>query len=163
AFNVLDWPDKDSAGQVQDIDGKTFADLAGGQGRTPAINDNFGDMKLIPMLEIRIPGPVTNLPPQSDLTPYNISVQNFNADGSVKLVYVPLNLVTDAQSGQRVAFNGRMRYLPSGNWPAPQQIRLVWVVQALVDLPCDKRAPNAAQQGCAADGYLHNIPQVVQS
>src|SRR5262249_34872518 len=64
AFNVLDWPDKDSAGQVQDIDGKTFADLAASPGalgaHIPAINDNFGDMKLIPMLEIRIPGPVTN-------------------------------------------------------------------------------------------------------
>src|SRR6185436_17148452 len=31
AFNVLDWP-RDDAGQVQDVDGKTFADLAAAQG-----------------------------------------------------------------------------------------------------------------------------------
>ncbi|RIK42794.1 MAG: hypothetical protein DCC55_07765 [Chloroflexi bacterium] len=163
SFSVLDWPGQDSAGQVQDIDNKTFADFAIAQGRTPAPGDADGDMKLIPMLEIRIQGSPTNLPAQSELTPYNISVQNYSQDGSTKLVYVPLNLVTDEQTGQRVAFTGRMRYLPQGSWPTPHQVRLVWVVQMLVDLPCDRGAPNAAQQGCGADGYIRNIPQVVQS
>ena len=76
AFNVLDWP-SDSEAQMQDIDGVTFADTGG-----KAANDANGDLKLIPMLEIRInaPGglPTTNLPSQADLTPYNITVNNFN-------------------------------------------------------------------------------------
>lgn len=70
AFNVLDWPHNDSQSQMQDIDGKNFADLAAAQGRNAAANEAHGDMKLIPMLEIRISGTTTNLPPQSDLTPY---------------------------------------------------------------------------------------------
>jgi hypothetical protein len=160
AFNVLDWP-RDSEGQVTDIDGKTWADVAASQGRAAEANEAYGDMKLVPMLEIRIAGATTNLPPQSDLTPYNISVNDF-ATG-VKAAYVPLNLITDERSGARVAFNARMRYLPAGNWPAPHEVRLVWAVQALVDVPCDPAAADAAQQGCAADGYIHNVPQVIQT
>ncbi|HMN26743.1 MAG TPA: hypothetical protein PKE45_01215, partial [Caldilineaceae bacterium] len=69
AFNVLDWP-QDSGGQVQDVDGKTYADVTGGTNASEA----NGDMKVVPMLEIRIPITSANLPPQSDLTPFNISV-----------------------------------------------------------------------------------------
>ena len=49
AFNVLDWP-QDSVGQVRDVDGKSYADLATAQGRAPDANEANGDMKLIPML-----------------------------------------------------------------------------------------------------------------
>jgi hypothetical protein len=119
---VLDWP-RDNQAQVQDVDGKTFADMAAA-GSTPASNEANGNMKLIPMLEIRIQGTTTNLPPQRDLTPYNISVNNYTGDGSTKVVYVPLSVMTDEKTGARVAFAGRMRYLPSGNWPAPQDVRL---------------------------------------
>ncbi|MCE7981159.1 MAG: hypothetical protein DYG89_08210, partial [Caldilinea sp. CFX5] len=163
AFNVLDWPRNDNQGQVQDVDGGTYADLAATQGRTPNVNEPFGDLKLVPMLEIRLPTSGANLPPQSDLTPYNISVNNFTADGSQKVVYVPLNIVKDEQSGQRVAFTGRMRYLPTGAWPSPHTVRLVWMVQMLSDLPCDPQAPTAVADGCQADGYIHNAGQVVQS
>jgi hypothetical protein len=162
AFNVLNWP-RDNQGQVQDVDGKTFADLAAAQGRVPAANEANGNMKLIPMLEIRIQGATTNLPPQSDLIPYNISVNDYTADGSTKVAYVPLSIVTDEKTGARVAFNGRMRYLPTGNWPTPHDVRLAWVVQTLTDLPCDHTDPQAVAQGCAADGYIHNVSQVVQS
>jgi hypothetical protein len=162
AFNVLDWP-RDSAGQITDVDGKTWADYAAAQGRMPAANESFGDLKLVPMLEIRITGATTNLPPQSDLTPYNISVNNYTADGSTKIAYVPLTLINDEKTGQRVAFGARMRYLPSGSWPAPHDVRLAWAVQMLVDAPCDPDAANAAQIGCASDGYIHNQPQVIQT
>lgn len=163
ALNVLDWPQNDKAGQVQDVDGKTYADLAAAAGRTAATNEASGDLKLIPMLEIRLPANGANLPPQSELTPYNITVSNLSSDGSQKVVYVPLNIINDEQSGQRVAFGARMKYLPTGAWPTPHDVRLLWMVQTLNDLPCDPKAPNAAAEGCAADGYIHNAGQVVQS
>ncbi len=163
ALNVLDWPQNDKAGQVQDVDGKTYADLATAAGRAPGANEANGDLKLIPMLEIRLPTNGANLPPQRELTPYNISVNPLTSDGSQQVVYVPLNVVTDDTTGQRVAFSARMKYLPTGNWPTPHAVRLAWVVQTLNDLPCDPNAPGAAAKGCAADGYIHNVGQVVQT
>ncbi len=163
ALNVLDWPQNDNAGQVQDIDGKTYADLAAAAGRTAAANEAAGDLKLIPMLEIRLPANSANLPSQSELTAYNISVSNLSSDGSQKVAYVPLSIITDEATGQRVAFGARMKYLPTGSWPTPHDVRLLWMVQTLNDLPCDPKAPNAAATGCAADGYIHNTGQVVQS
>jgi len=157
AFNVLDWP-QDADGQVRDIDGKTFADL-GGSGAA----DANGDMRLIPMLEIRVPNFGAHLPPQAALTPYNISVNNLTTNGSSKVAYVPLSVVTDEKTGERVAFNARMRYLPNGAWTNPHEVRMVWNVIALVDVACDPKAPNAAARGCASDGYIRNVPQVLHS
>ncbi|MFN8487403.1 MAG: LamG-like jellyroll fold domain-containing protein [Caldilineaceae bacterium] len=162
AGNVLDWP-QDSEGQMRDVDAKTYADYAASQGRTPDPNESNGDLKLIPMLEIRLPSASANLPPQSDLAPYNITVNNYTADGATKVVYVPLSVVTDEKTGTRTAFSGQMRYLPTGGWPNPHEVRLVWVVQALTDRPCDPKDPQQVAQGCQTDGYIHNIPQVLQS
>ena len=161
AFNVLDWPRNDNAGQVQDIDGKSYADLAASQGRSAGANEALGDMKLVPMLEIRVPNTNANLPPQSDLTPYNISVNPL--DATTKVVYMPLSIINDEQTGQRVAFSGRMRYLPSGAWPTPHDVRLAWVVQVLTDIPCDRTKAQDVAAGCASDNYIHNVGQVVQS
>jgi len=163
AFNLLDWPDDDDQGQVIDIDGGTYDDLAAAEGRAAGPNEANGDMKLVPMLEIRLPANGGNLPPESDLEPYSIIVNNLTEDGSQQVAYVPLSLAVDGQTGQRVAFSGRMRYLPTGSWPTAHEVRLAWVVQMLVDIPCDHSAPDAAAIGCAADGYIHNVPQVVQS
>jgi hypothetical protein len=165
AFNVLDWPQGDSDGQVQDTDGATFADLAAAAGRAPGSNESYGDLKLIPMLEIRMPdaGAAANLPPQSDLTPYNVTVNDFDDAGIAKVAYVPLSMVTDEKTGERVAFSARMPYLPTGTWATPHSVRLAWVVQALVDVPCDPNAADAADQGCGADGYIRNQPQTLQS
>jgi hypothetical protein len=160
AFNVLDWP-QDSAGQVRDVDGQTYANVATSSGSTPAASEANGDMKVVPMLEIRIPITSANLPPQSDLTPFNISVNDFAPDGKTKIAYIPLNVVTDEKSGQRVAFSAQMRYLPTGAWLDPHEVRLAWLVQALVDLPCDKTTDPSAD--CQADGLRNNVPQVIQS
>ncbi|HMN30091.1 MAG TPA: hypothetical protein PKE45_18205, partial [Caldilineaceae bacterium] len=78
-----------------------------------------------------------------------------------KVAYIPLNVVTDEKSGQRVAFSAQMRYLPTGAWLDPHQVRLAWLVQALVDLPCDKKTDTSAD--CQADGNRNNVPQVLQS
>ena len=157
AFHVLDWPE-DREGQIIDIDRSTFADVAAAAGRTPAANEEFGDMKLIPMLELRIQGETTNLPPPEDLAPYGIIANDLSAEGSGKIAYVPLTVQTDEQTGERVAFTGRMPYLPTGSWPTPHEARLVWTIQTLLDLPCDPDAADAASIGCAADGYIHNSP-----
>ena len=160
AFNVLDWP-QDSQGQIRDVDGKSYADLTPAGG-APAANNTLGDMKLAPMLEVRMPTASANLPPASDLLPYNITVNDYTADGATKIAYLPLSLVTDEQTGQRVAFTARMRYLPTASWGQAHEVRLVWLVQALVDLPCDPQAADA-EPACAADGYIHNVPQVIRS
>ena len=160
AYNVLDWP-HDSEGQIQDVDNKTFADTFAAQGKIPAPNDSNGDMKLIPMLEIRIQGATTNLPAQSDLLPYDILVSDY-APG-VKAIYVPVSLVTDEKTGARVAFEARMLYLPGATWPAAHDVRLAWTVQALTDIPCDPKTANASAVGCQADSYIHNVAQVVQT
>jgi hypothetical protein len=160
AHNVLDWP-QDSEGQVRDVDNKSYADVAGAS-LTEGAEAN-GDMKLVPMLEIRIPNSSANLPSQAELTPFNISVNDFTPDGATKVAYVPLAIVIDDQSGERVAFSGQMRYKPTGSWSTPHSVRLAWVVQALNDLPCDPKAADAAAQGCQSDGYIHNHPSVIQS
>lgn len=115
------------------------------------------------MLEIRMPTAGANLPPQSDLTPFNITINNFTADGATKVAYVPLTVVKDEASGQRVAFSGQMRYLPTGSWPSPHDVRLVWGVQALVDRPCDPKDAQQVAQGCQPDGYIHNVPQMLHT
>ncbi len=166
AHHVLDWP-QDSDGQVRDVDGKTYADVAAAQGRTPVAGDENGDMKLLPMLEIRIPAASANLPSQAELTPFNITVNDFTTDGSTLVAYAPLALVTDPLSGERVAFSGQMRYKPTGSWSTPHSVRLAWVVQGLNDLPCDPEVDNAAAQGCQRDsagrGYIYNQPMMVHS
>jgi hypothetical protein len=162
AFNVLDWP-QDSAGQMRDIDGITYADYASSGGRAANASEANGDLKLVPMLEIRIPADSANLPAQVDLTPFNITLNDFTQDGQTKVAYVPLNVVTDERTGQRVAFSGQMRYQPSGSWPNAHQVRLAWVVQALVDLPCDPENADEVAQGCQPDGYIHNTPQPIHT
>ena len=162
AYNVLDWP-QHSVGQMRDVDGKTYADFAAATGRTADASESNGDMKLLPMLEIRIPITSANLPSQAELTPFNISVNDFTADGQTKVAYVPLTMVNDLLTGERVAFSGQMRYKPTGSWSVPHSVRLAWVVQTLNDLPCDPKAADAAAQGCQSDGYIHNQPAMLHS
>ena len=102
------------------------------------VNEENGDMKLIPMLEIRMADGGAKLPPQNELTPFSISVNNFTSDGSTKVAYVPLTVVTDEQTGERVAFSAQMRYLPTSVWNTAHSVRLAWVGQALIDQAGDK-------------------------
>ncbi len=140
AFNLLDWP-QDDKGQIR------------------AVDDQPENMKLLPMLEIRIPNGATMLPPQSDLDPYSIAVGDGEAAGE-KVAYLPLSLVTDQQSGERVAFGGRMRYLPQAAWQS-QEVRLVWMVQMDNDLSCDYEDTEDRDNGCTKEGYFLNRGQIV--
>ncbi|MCO6453542.1 MAG: hypothetical protein J5I90_22360 [Caldilineales bacterium] len=174
AYNVLDWP-TDHEGQVQDWDGKTFADQLTSSAAASATNEDNGDMRLTPMLEIRIEGATTNLPPQNILTAYNISLSDLTTDGTAygpvigKVAYVPLVLVSDDATGGRVAFSARIPYLPGGAWGNAHKIRMVWSVQMLTDIPCDPTDQESVVMGCMAvpgdpeSGLIYNRPQVVQS
>ncbi len=74
AYNVLDWPVGDTIGHMRDVDDGTFKSTS-------------GDMRLVPMLELRIPANSANLPLQKDLTPYNISLTALGDD--VLVAYIP--------------------------------------------------------------------------
>ncbi|MCX6047416.1 MAG: hypothetical protein NT075_20110, partial [Chloroflexi bacterium] len=155
ALNVLDWP-QDVEGQFQDGDGKTYAEQPGGNAiANPA--DANGDMKLIPMLEIRMPTGSANLAAASDLLAYNIALANFSQDGATKVLYAPLRLSTDDKTGARVAFNARIPLWAVGPWEQPHDVRLVWVVQALTDF-CDQ-----VVDGLCQHYSVQNQPQVIQS
>ena len=153
AFNVLDWPEGDVDGQMQDADGRTFYQENNDLSRSP--NDN-GDLKLIPMLEIRITGDPDNLPSREELEKYGIIVQNMRADGSEKAVYVPLYLATVEKGRERVAFYGRMLYLPDKSWGNAHQVRLAWVIQALVDV-CEKYKDGKCKK------YNYNQVQIIHT
>jgi len=129
AFNVLDWPDGDKQGQMQDEDGATFYDLD--SSTDPAVND-LGDVKLIPMLQVLIPGEPDNLPSEEVLSHYGIAVADLPDGG--KAAYIPLQLVTVERGDREVAFYGKMIYLPTDTWGEAHEVRLVWVIQALVDV-----------------------------
>jgi hypothetical protein len=135
AYNVLDWPEGDRRGHIQDDDGATFYDVCAGQaqpGRECNLSpDDNGDLKLVPMLELRIPDAADNLPEANILKDYGIAVQPLSDGG--KAVYVPLQLTTDQTGGERVAFYGKMLYLPGPAWEKAHQVRLVWAIQALLD------------------------------
>jgi len=127
AYNVLDWPG-DKKGSIQDGDGATFYDLHPDTNLSP--NDN-GDIKLVPMLRIGVSaGDKGNLD-TSLLQKYGIATMN-RPDGGVN-VYAPLQLVTEQEGGERLAFYAKMLYKPQAAWTSPQEVRVVWVVQALLD------------------------------
>jgi subtilisin-like proprotein convertase family protein len=67
------------------------------------------------------------------LQPYGISVRDNGADNKVS-AYLPVNVVTDPVTGDRVALNTRALYSsrPEG-WTQSQMVRLIWVVQVLAD------------------------------
>jgi cytoskeletal protein CcmA (bactofilin family) len=152
---VLDWPEGDDEGQVQDIDGATFADVALAAGRDATPAEELGDMRLVPMLEISVPAGRQLLPSTEVLSNYNILLQNDPKGG--KLAYLPLQSVSDRDSGELLAFSGKMIYLPTESWGADHKVRLVWLVQALVD-ECSER--NAGGD-CLA--YAMNQSQVIFS
>lgn len=177
ALNVLDWP-SDREGNVQDWDNATFASAvranpaAGPLASTPASEDH-GDMRLLPMLEISIRGSNTNLPPMGDLLAYNVIVRDLTSDGLAtgsvigKLLYVPLSLETNQETGEQVAFRARIPYLPGAVWGNAHEMRVVWSVQALVDFPCDPTDDAAVKQGClptnGSNPFLFELPASVEA
>ncbi|MCB0072097.1 MAG: hypothetical protein KDE20_11590, partial [Caldilineaceae bacterium] len=148
--NVLNWPQGDQQGNIQDADGKTFYDIDNTTSPSPNAN---GDVRMVPMLEITFQEADANLPPAATCTDddgntytcyplledFGISVTTLDDNDSV--AYVPLQLVADSTGDANVAFYGRMMYEASGRWSTPHQVRMVWAVQALNDI-CDEYTNN---------------------
>jgi hypothetical protein len=87
----------------------------------------------VPLLEIQITGEPTNLLDEATLDDYGIHIRDLNEDGSQKAAYVLLQVVSDTGDNW-VAFYGKIFYLPADTWGNPQTVRIVWAVQALVDI-----------------------------
>ncbi|HSH04561.1 MAG TPA: LamG-like jellyroll fold domain-containing protein [Anaerolineae bacterium] len=154
--NVLDWPGGDVQGQIQRELDTTFANSINPELRSNEANAGYGDIRLVPLMEVFIPytpGHYGNLPvkpayqgvartlemsldwlDESKLRPYGISVREA-ADGSGDLyMYLPLSLVADDTGGGRVAFSTHMLYWPSqGSWGSAHEHRVSWMVQMLTD------------------------------
>jgi hypothetical protein len=139
ALSPLDWP-ADDKGQVRDLD------------------NSPDDLMLVPMLEIAIPAGTFSMLPQEQLSPYGIGLGDRGPDGS-QTAYLPLRLVTDERTGERVAFSARMLY-PSQAWGGAHSVRLVWLVQVDNDIPCDP-ADTPPVEGCSTSGFAYNVPQTV--
>ncbi len=105
---------------------------------------------MVSMLEILIDGSKANLPSQADLSGYGIYTITVTEDGSRLAAYVPLQVV-DGDGGSRAAFYAKMLYLPGTDWGNAQQVRLVWVLQALVDV-CETYEDNECSATAPATG-----------
>jgi hypothetical protein len=139
----IDWP-ADDDGQILDVnDG-------------PADED----VRLVPMLEILVPKG-DELPAKAVLDPSRIQVDSTNKNVDRRVV-VPLTVVTDAETGNDVAFAGRMIYNSDATWQSAHEVRLMWIVQVNNDIACD---PDAVplEEGCTVDGYIFDRPQAVQT
>ena len=160
AFNVLNWP-KDQKGNMQDWDEKTFFDICkvrGGSDCTMSPDAN-GDIRLTPMLEIALTD-LGNLPRNPNgslntelLEKYNIAVQPAGDGGY--FLYIPLTLVEDELTGQKVAFQGQIILQP-GATLAPLQTRLVWSINVLQEnFASDKEFKSATADKVNQYGILH--------
>ncbi len=165
-LSVLDWPTGDTQGQVQRVLNNTFATAVDNPLTPEEIAADprvqYGDMRLIPMLEISVPymeGHTRNLPvkpgftgtleattpledwvDQDKLDKYGLSTHYLDKTGRLA-IYAPLNLVTDETGGKNVAFQSRIYYEPQANldWGNAQEVRVIWWVQMLAD-QCDSSA-----------------------
>jgi hypothetical protein len=171
AFNVLSWMDGDTQGNIQRDDTfravannpqsriKTFFDdcVRRGLANCQQSPDDNGDIKLVPMLEIQLGDINSNrrLPPADQLA----EAGGILASGNV--AYVPLQLVTDPDTQNRVAFYAKMFYRPGADWMNPDKVRMVWLVQMLVD-QCQQAAGGFCTSYVDENGVdRHNQVQVV--
>ena len=165
ADRVFDWPSPDLAGQIQRRFTTTFATTTNPNIRdTVSYNSRYGDVRITPLLEIKIPAaaghygnlPVkTGMPAQrtsaitstqwldtSKTDPLGLSVLDNPADNSLT-VFVPVQVETDRAESNRVAFRANMMYYPSqGNngvadWGAAHEYRLIWLVQMITETCTD--------------------------
>jgi hypothetical protein len=156
--NVFDWPPEDLAGQITRVFTTTFADVSGESDPAPRLGQ--GDVMLTPMLQVKMPAPISNtLNPAASLpisstfsgnittTPLTgwldidttdlYAIATKEDAGEAMYAYVPLAIVEDQVGDTPVAWGGRMVYRPEqSNWGDAHEVRLMWLVSALVDY-CD--------------------------
>ncbi|MFZ0546726.1 MAG: LamG-like jellyroll fold domain-containing protein [Candidatus Promineifilaceae bacterium] len=191
SFNgsVLDWPTDDRDGQITRYLDTTWADTANLDLRSSTDNAGNGDIRVIPMLEMTIPGtaghygnlpvnsaysgisrppgvPVADWLDTSKLEPYGIGVSDGGDPAQLfrdLLVYVPVSVETDSDTGLGVAFKSRIPYFPeqgtSGDpsvvdWGSDHSVRLVWLVQMISDQCTD---PEADPATCAREDVMQIV------
>ena len=102
------------------------------------------------------------------LQAYGMSVRDKDNDGAV-LVYTPLNVVPDETGGGRTAFSARVFFQPQAAnlGDVAQQVRVVWMVQALTDwckpVPADASEPVARTWCQFPHNWEFDHPQIVHS
>lgn len=152
ALRPLDWP-ADTLGQIRDV------------------NDSPDDLSLVPMLEISFPTNAPVVPDAEELLPYSVRLNN---EDDPDTAYVPLSMITDERSGEKVAFGGRMRYESPGagqSWGDAHEVRLVWTVRVDNDIACTPGDPSPlpgdpdvpTDSVCGTDGYRYDQPQTVHT
>ena len=162
AFNVLNWP-KDEKGNIQDWDGATYFDFCqkNGGSNCRMSPDANGDILLVPMVEVTLTD-LSNLPRKSDgsldtemLALYNIAIQP--GGNGTHLAYVPINVVDDPVTGNKVAFQAQLLYQAGAKWSA-QSVRLVWTINMLNEQYADAQI---AKEAMDKNGGMGNNQSVI--
>ncbi|MCB0110305.1 MAG: thrombospondin type 3 repeat-containing protein, partial [Caldilineaceae bacterium] len=163
ALNVLDWPANDTRGNIQRYLDTTWATTNNEALRADDAQATNGDLRVIPLLSIRIPKQVDNFgnlpvktdaPPltatstitdwynaidQDKLTPYSMNI--LKADENTLEVTAPLMMESDTTGGGRVAFGAHL-YYESGvadSWGSDHEVRVIWLVQMITDVCNDEQ------------------------
>ena len=145
SMNVLDWPSGDYEGQIKRVHDTKL-------GTTGAAAN--GDMQLVPMLEVILPGDeAIHLPTIPGKAPivgdnarlaewldmavlerYQMAV-SWTPDKQSIQVYLPATLIRDTKGNAPVNFVAKMLYWPNGSglFSKNHTARLVWLVQMDVD------------------------------
>ncbi|MCP4544812.1 MAG: DUF11 domain-containing protein, partial [Chloroflexi bacterium] len=186
ANNVYDWPDKDTEGQIMRVLTNTLTDAD-----IDSDKASYGDVMVVPVLEIKIPAPDDNphnpsggLPviitytnditsgtdlsdwlDEDTLDEYGISVIQDKDDGTL-YAYLPLSQLEDDVGDTPVALTAQMYYRPQdADWGTDHEVRLVWLVEALVD-SCDTSSDSYTgdyDTWCANYGNWTSDLTVIQS
>lgn len=163
SMNVLDWPSGDYQGQIRRVHNTTI-------GSTGAAAN--GDMQLVPMIEITLPGDeAIHLPTQPGKAPivgdnarlnewldmpvlerYQMAV-SWTPDKQSVQVFLPATLIRDRYGNAPVNFAAKMLYWPNGTglFSKNHAARLVWLVQMDVD-NCIVPADSNFQDSCLPEG-----------
>jgi uncharacterized membrane protein len=187
--NVLDWPNNDSEGQITRIFTTTFRDA--GIFDTLDKADN-GDIVLTPLLEFEITydtaNPSAGLPISDTYSNTTTDIPNYSnldwldtdalddlgiavnqgEEDQTLLLWVPLTQVLDDVGDTPVAWSGRMMYRPvsgSSSFGNDQKVKLVWMVQALVD-SCDSSSLTDSDDydtWCADEAHWSTSSSVIQT
>ena len=173
--NVLDWPSPDTEGQIQRRLDTTFASTTNTsirQDPSQMFNAGYGDIRLVPMLEITMPvsqSHYANLPVKSgvsinrtsamtigqwldttELDAAGIAIAQTKPDGPISAL-VPLKVDTSKDGGQ-VAFSAQMLYKPSqgtngiATWNAAHQYRVIWMVQMITETCTDPKVTSTCTE-----------------
>ena len=178
---MMDWPTNDTEGQIQRRLDTTYASTRNQQIRSTDANAGNGDIRFLPLLEIRMPNqpghyanlPVLNSAPTNrnasltvdqwldttELTSFGISVRDVDETSGDLVALVPVSLVSDETGGGFAAFSSRMLYYPTqggalADWGSSHQVRLIWMVEMITDECID---PDDDPVTCARQDTLQII------